>query len=1034
MYISQLCLQKLLANLIQITFSYPSNPNQNVLNKSTFFFPAGESTFVVGQSGSGKSTLSNLLLKYYEPHSGEILVDRYSLEVLSNEWIRENITLVQQQSVLFNETILQNIAFGRSSHSTEEETWEAAKTADLEDTLSELADGLNTLVGSNGKSLSGGQQQRIAIARARLRDSPILILDEATSALDQRSREKVNNLIREWRNGKTTIIITHDISQILDTEYVYVLEHGVVVQEGYREKLAKNKQGPFASFLPVQNENTSQPRERRKPEPASPSSSLVETPDEVYPQGWKRISNVFGHETPHLGSGTFTGLPNRLSMGIGAAQTSSLRAEAIWSSPPAPDDGAKFPALSPKPPVRSPSVLKPPLRPLRTRSLVLDEKAVSETDIMSPLPAYTSPQIYAQSRHNQLATSAMVNVDPNIGRSTSRSPSPPPPPAGETEKTKLKSTTLRDILATVWPTLTWKQKIILMIGFVAAFAVGVSTPAFAYVFALLLRVYYSSGDVAEEARLYSLTMLAIAVVDGSSTFIFHYCFECCGQAWVNSLRVEAHKRVLMQPKAWFDKEKNSAGHLNEVLDRNAEEMRNLLGRFVGPVFVAFWMLSISVIWAFTISWSISLVALATAPVMYAATRVFNHVSYVWEEKSNFAADKASTIFTETFANIRVVRALTLERYFHEKHDKAASVTYKTGKVRSIYSGTLFGLADSMSYFISALVFYYSTLQFRQQGLAVDKVLQVIQLLMFGISNAIAVVYFVPQINTSRTTATQLLRLARLSLDSHETTGSRRIRSPFPIQMNNLSFAYASRPRPKALTNINLTIQAGTCTTIVGPSGSGKSTISSILLGLYPPGSKGTSDTAPSLTFNGVPIEHCNLYALRALISIVPQQPTLFPSTILSNITYGLPEDHPLATIASATQAAKDAGIHDFITSLENGYNTLIGEGGMGISGGQAQRIAIARALIRRPKLLILDEATSALDAISAEGIREMVVGLLKDKTRQITVVAISHGVEMMRVADEIVMVKGGMIVERGGFEELRRRGGEFSDLIGEKGI
>ena len=172
-------------------------------------------------------------MKHYSPVQGNIVIGGHSIQGLDTEWLRQNITLVQQESVLFNETVSRNIAFGREGTVASEDVLNAVKKADLQQTIISLPEGLETLVGSNGKSLSGGQQKRTAIARARLRDSPGAILNEATSALYQMSRLKVMEKIREWRQNKMTIIITHDVSQIRDGEYVYVLEHDSVVQEGH---------------------------------------------------------------------------------------------------------------------------------------------------------------------------------------------------------------------------------------------------------------------------------------------------------------------------------------------------------------------------------------------------------------------------------------------------------------------------------------------------------------------------------------------------------------------------------------------------------------------------------------------------------------------------------------------------------------------------------------------------------------------------------------------------------------------------------
>ncbi|TVY44090.1 ABC transporter B family member [Lachnellula occidentalis] len=1013
----------------EVSFAYPSNPRQDTLIQANFFFPSGETTFVVGKSGSGKTTLGNLLMKYYETARGEIIVDGKSIKSLDTSWLRQNITLVQQESVLFNETVFQNIALGRRDDATREDVLEAAETADLHQTLMALPHGLDTMVGSNGKSLSGGQQQRVAIARARLRDTPILILDESTSALDYTSRTKVMEELRNWRHGKTTIIVTHDVTQIMDDDYVYVLENGSVVQEGYRKKLAEKLHGTFSTFLPTVSPPLVQEPQfvevtdlRRKSEPLTPS---LPSPDSFTffgeeNQGSNRISRIFGITdfTPTIRPS------NRMSLGvgIGTAQAYDLRADEIWSTPVAPEEErfqshvswrSVVPLLPPKSNQQSDLPLRayyPEIPPPVPRKNSVPGSSISPFD---PQPGsgqtHRTPTLAARSTLPALDTSIRAS---GLFITEARS--------SDERKRKRKKTaaSLAQILGTIWPTLTWNERIILVIGFIAAFMVAASTPAFAFVFAKLLGTFYLVHNQSAAARTWALSLLGIAIIDGISAFTTHFALEYCGQAWINYLRVEAMKRILAQPKSWFDKKRNSPDKLNESLDRNAEEMRNLIGRFAGPIFTVAWMLGISIVWACLYSWKLTFVALSCGPIMLFLTRTFDWVSSKWEHNCNQTSTITSSIFTETFSNIRVVRALTLENYFAGKHDKATLETYKTGRSRAVYSGLLYGLTYSASLFITALVFYYGTVLIIRGENDVEPIIQVVNLLLFGIGNSTAMISMVPQINSSRTTATHMLYLANLPYqNSHESQGRRRIPTPFPITFNDLSFAYSTSRATQTLKNINLTLNAGTCTALVGPSGSGKSTIISLLLGLYPPS----------------PVPHTT-YHLSHSPATVPQTPLLFPSSIFENITYGLPEGSPYAILTAAMRAAENAGIHDFIMTLEHGYNTRIGDGGMGVSGGQAQRIAIARALVRRPKLLILDEATSALDAVSAEAIRETVRKLMEKRGESedggIAVLIISHNVEMMRIADQVVVIEAGRIVETGSFAELRNRGGRFSKLIG----
>jgi len=276
--------------------------------------------------------------------------------------------------------------------------------------------------------------------------------------------------------------------------------------------------------------------------------------------------------------------------------------------------------------------------------------------------------------------------------------------------------------------------------------------------------------------------------------------------------------------------------------------------------------------------------------------------------------------------------------------------------------------------------------------------------------------------SSQDTATRLLRLANLPYNrSHEHAGTVRLPRLGPIAFNNVSFAYPSRPHPSILSSFSLTFDPTSSTALVGSSGCGKSTIASLLLGLYAP-------TSGSITIASFPTTALHISTLRSLISVVPQTPTLFAATVAENIAYALPEKSPLATIGSVRAAAVAAGIDEFIMSLPQGYNTPIGEGGSGLSGGQAQRLAIARAVVRRPELLVLDEATSALDGESARGIYTLVQGLADVG---IGCLIVTHDTEMMRACAQCVVLGEGRVLESGPFDELvSRKGGELRRLVG----
>lgn len=301
------------------------------------------------------------------------------------------------------------------------------------------------------------------------------------------------------------------------------------------------------------------------------------------------------------------------------------------------------------------------------------------------------------------------------------------------------------------------------------------------------------------------------------------------------------------------------------------------------------------------------------------------------------------------------------------------------------------------------------------------------MLLFSIANANAVVAFIPQISSSRDTASRLLRLANLPEGaSHEHSGTARIQNVGSINFINLDFTYPSRPENPVLRNFNLNIPANICTAIVGQSGSGKSTIASLLLGFYPP--KPSKSARPSVTLGGRDIRQLHIPSLRSLIAVVPQQPTLFAASIQANLSYGLDPSSPLSSMMNLRAATRAAGIDEYIDSLPQGYSTLVGDGGMGLSGGQAQRLVIARALVRRPKILILDEATSALDAESAEIVKQSVKKLVKNG-QGITVIIITHAFEMMQLAENVVVLEHGRVVEEGRYHTLAEHAGALRTML-----
>ncbi|APX14033.1 ABC transporter ATP-binding protein [Tateyamaria omphalii] len=216
-------------HLRDVHFEY--RDDQAILNGLDVVFPAGRTTALVGPSGGGKSTIMNLIMRMYDPTSGRIEIGDMDLREATFASLREKIAFVGQDTFLFSGTIRQNIALGKPE-TTDDEIIAAAKAAHAHDFISQFEDGYDTIVGENGASLSGGQRQRLAIARAVLRDSPILLMDEATSALDSESEHLVKQALDELTKGRTTIVIAHRLSTIINSDLILVIKDGRVEEQG----------------------------------------------------------------------------------------------------------------------------------------------------------------------------------------------------------------------------------------------------------------------------------------------------------------------------------------------------------------------------------------------------------------------------------------------------------------------------------------------------------------------------------------------------------------------------------------------------------------------------------------------------------------------------------------------------------------------------------------------------------------------------------------------------------------------------------
>ncbi|CAH8266236.1 unnamed protein product [Arabidopsis lyrata] len=242
--------------LKDVYFTYPARPDEQIFRGFSLFISSGTTVALVGQSGSGKSTVVSLIERFYDPQTGEVLIDGINLKEFQLKWIRSKIGLVSQEPVLFTASIKDNIAYGKED-ATIEEIKAAAELANASKFVDKLPQGLDTMVGEHGTQLSGGQKQRIAVARAILKDPRILLLDEATSALDAESERVVQEALDRIMVNRTTVVVAHRLSTVRNADMIAVIHQGKIVEKGSHTELLKDPEGAYSQLIRLQEEKKS---------------------------------------------------------------------------------------------------------------------------------------------------------------------------------------------------------------------------------------------------------------------------------------------------------------------------------------------------------------------------------------------------------------------------------------------------------------------------------------------------------------------------------------------------------------------------------------------------------------------------------------------------------------------------------------------------------------------------------------------------------------------------------------------------------
>ncbi|KAG1886662.1 P-loop containing nucleoside triphosphate hydrolase protein [Suillus subluteus] len=1020
-------------SLTGVCFAYPARPDVQVLHNVTMYLPARETTFIVGSSGSGKSTLGAILMGIYNPNSGYVCLDEQDVRYIDAAYVSGRIAGVAQgtsSAPVFPGSLHENVALGavgkgkRPEDVTRAEVEEACRVAMLESWVVGLDQGYETLlsgIGAEGIQLSGGQRQRLAIARARIRDPEILILDEATSALDPPTRALILAAIRRWRQDRTTIIITHDVAAIEENDFVYVMREGSVVEQGFRSDL-EQADDEFARMLRTGGLAV----EDDLPGYDAVAAILAGEEDEeeelpVHERHMSVAPTLGGMRpvTATLGNWMFDVVAELTKSGTAppplptAAEKDKdwrMRRQRRPSSmsifvpeitvPPRTYGGHRF-SLQFTP--TSPTFSRPsfPL-PEPVCMAEVDEEFETEKETLKRSAEEAANRRERRERkHHGALQSVVVPPSGNVDTQDQSNLSPAPG--------------LFALLRAVYPTVPAKP--IVFVGLIICLLSGAMTPIFSFLLSRLIVLVSAGGSDASRINSYGGLVLGIAALDGlllGSKFFF---METSAMRWVTRLRDIAFSRVLSQDKSWFDRPENGAARLTQVIVKDGDDARTLIAVVVAQIVAVGAMMTIGLLWAMTWGWQLTLVGLAIGPVFVGVMGLQTNLMGKCEVRNKRAREEVARVYYESILNIRGIRAMSLEPVLQAQFDKAASQCLSTGIRGAFVEGCSYGVASALIYLAEALLFYVGAVLIAKGTYTYLQMCQVLNLVVFTVSIGSQLMSFTQKIAKSVLATHDLHELIKLDTTSSESQGILRPRIEGDLVFKDVSFSYPTNPDVSVLNKMSVRIADGECVAIVGTSGCGKSTVASLLQRLYEP-------TSGTISVGLNELRATDIEYLRDHVAVVSQTPNLFDASIRENIAYGrVGEDNGMSD-ADVERAARAANVHEFVMSLPQGYDTLIGENASLISGGQAQRLQVARALGRPAKILILDECTSALDPANQTAVLETIRAAKVGRTT----IMVTHKVPVMKMCDRILVIEDGQVREQGTYESLVEGKGLFARL------
>uniref|UniRef100_A0A8D2DRM4 Bile salt export pump n=1 Tax=Sciurus vulgaris TaxID=55149 RepID=A0A8D2DRM4_SCIVU len=560
----------------------------------------------------------------------------------------------------------------------------------------------------------------------------------------------------------------------------------------------------------------------------------------------------------------------------------------------------------------------------------------------------------------------------------------------------------------------------MLVGALSAAMNGALTPLYALFFSQIVGTFSLPDKEEQKSSIATVCLLFVGLgcVSLCTQFLQGYTFAKSGELLTKRLRKFGFRAMLGQDIGWFDDLRNSPGTLATRLATDASQVQGAAGSQIGMMVNSFTNVTVAIIIAFLCSWKLSLVILSFFPFLALSGVLQTRMLMVFASQDKKALEKAGQITSEALNNIRTVSGIGMEKHFTDAFEAELEKPVKTAIKKANIYGFCYAFSQSITFIANSASYRFGGYLISNEGLHFRFVFRVISAIVLSATALGRTFSYTPSYAKAKISAARFFQLLdrQPPISVYSTAGEKWDNFQGKIDFVDCKFTYPSRPDTQVLNGLSVSVNPGQTLAFVGTSGCGKSTSIQLLERFYDP-------DEGKVMIDGHDSRKVNIQFLRSHIGIVSQEPVLFDCSIMDNIKYGdNTREIPMERVIAA---AKQAQLHDFVMSLPEKYETNVGTQGSQLSRGEKQRIAIARAIIRDPKILLLDEATSALDTES-----EKTVQVALDKAREgRTCIVIAHRLSTIQNSDIIAVMSQGVVIEKGVHEELMAQKGAYYKLV-----